>query len=350
MGIWYATRERVKSALGSKYTARDDQQIDDAIETSSRAAETLCKRAHFYPWLGTRTFDWPQPGVGGKSYELELGEHSLITLVSVTAGGDTLDVATIVPEPVNSGPPFSILSIDTDTGTTFGAGTGGSQRRLAVVGLWGWNDDTRPAGALAEALDTSETGVDVTDSSMIGVGTLLRVDDERLVVTARTLLDTTQNLGAALDADNADDGVNLGDGTAFHIGEVITIDTERMLLVDIAGNVGTVKRAWDGTRLAAHLIGADIYAGRRLTVERAAAGTTAAEHDTATALTLWPPPAGIGTFTAAAAISQVENEQAGYARVTGEGEGAHETGGRQVESLAAQVRSGYGRTHGPLAV
>lgn len=349
MGYWYTTRERVKYALGSKLTARDDQQVDDAIETWSRQAEILCNRAHFYPWLGTRSFDWPQPGID-RAWELDLGEYPLISLTSMTAGGSALDVAELLREPVNSGPPFFTIAADTDTGVSFGSGSGGSQRRVAAVGLWGWTDEARPAGALAEALDTSETDVDVTDGSGIGVGSLLRVGDERLVVTARTVLDSGQNLGAALDDSDADDAVNLTDGTVFHPGEVLTVGTERMLLVDVVGNVGTVKRAWDGTRLAAHLIAADIYADRRLTVERAAAGTTAAAHDTAAALTVWVAPSGVAAFTTAGAISQIENEQAGYARVTGEGEGAHETGGRQVESLAKQVRSRYGRGRGPLAV
>lgn len=349
MGYWYTTREAVKAALDSKLTARDDTQVDEAIETASRSAERLTNRAHFYPWTGTRYFDWPQDGLG-RAWELELEEFGLITLTSITAGGTALTVADLILEPRNAGPPYVTIAADVDTGATFGAGTGGTQKRVAVTGLWGYADTSSPAGALAEALDTSETGVDVTDSSRVGVGTLLRCGDERMNVTGRDLLDSGQNTSAALDADDTDDAVGLTDGTQFHVGEELWIDTEAMLLTAISGNTGTVRRAWNGTRLAAHLTAADIYAPRRLTVERAAAGTTAAAHDTATALTRWVPPGGVWSLAKAEAIAQIENEQAGYARVTGEGEGAHETGGRQVESLRKQVRNRYGRSRGPVAI
>lgn len=349
MGYWYTTREAVKGALGSKLTARDDTQVDEAIETASRSVEQLCNRAHFYPWTGTRHFDHPQNGYG-RTWEVELDEFPLITLTSITAGGTALTIADLILEPRNSGPPYTTIAADTDTGATFGAGSGGDQRRVAVTGLWGYSDDSKPAGALAEALDTSEPGVDVTDSSKIGVGTLLKCESERMNVTARDLLDTGQNTSAALDADDTDDAVGLTDGAQFHVGEELWINSEAMLLVAISGNTGTVKRAWNGTRLAAHLTAQDIYAPRRLTVERGAAGTTAAAHDTATALTRWAPPGGVWSLTVAEAIAQVENEQAGYARITGEGEGARETGGRQVESLRKQVRNRYGRSRGPVAV
>lgn len=350
MGYVYTTREAVKGALGSKLTARDDTQVDEAIETASRNVERLCNRAHFYPWTGTRHFDYPQYGYGARPWELELDEHGLITLTSITAGGTALTVADLILEPRNSGPPYTSIAADTDTGATFGAGTGGDQRRVAVTGLFGYSDDSKPAGALAEALDTSEPGVDVTDSSGIGVGTLLKCESERMNVTGRDLLDTNQNTSAALDADDSDVEVGLTDGTQFHVGEELWINAEAMRLVAISGNTGTVERAVNGTVLAAHLTAQDIYAPRRLTVERAAAGSTAAAHDTATALTRWAVPGGVWSLTLAEAVAQVENEQAGYARITGEGEGARETGGRQVESLRRQIRSVYGRSRGPLAV
>lgn len=348
--IWTVTRDAIKGALGSKLTARDDAQVDEAAATATTNVAALCNRAHFTPWHGTRTFDWPQPGIGHLD-ELDLREYSLISLESVTAGGTALTLGDLIKEPANSGPPYTSLRIDPDSSSSFGDGTGGPRGRVSIVGWWGHTADaSAPAGALAEALDSSETGVDVTDSSMIAVGTLLECEDERMNVTARGLLDSGQNLGTALAADDTDDAVNLTLGTAFHVGEVLWIDSEAMLLVAKSGNTGTVKRAWDGTRLAAHLINADIYVPRSLTVERGAAGTTAAAHDTATALTRWVVEDGVFSLSKAEAVSQVENEQAGYARVTGEGEGAHETGGRQVESLRKQIRKRYGRSRGTVTV
>lgn len=349
MGYWYTTREAVKNALGSKLTACDDSQVDEAIETGARSVETLCNRAHFHPWLGVRYFDWPAY-TGGQAWELDLEEFPLVRLDSITAGGDALDVSTLILEPRNLGPPYFTIAADTETGTTFGAGSGGRQRRAAPLGLWGWSDTTAPAGLLAEALDASETGVDVTDSSRVGVGTLLEVGDEWMNVTGRDLLDTGQNTSGALGADDTDDAVGLSDGTLFAVGEELWVDSEAMLLVAKSGNTGTVRRAWNGTRLAAHLTGADLYAPRRLTVERAAAGTTGAEHDSAAPVGRWLVPGGVWSLNLAEAVAQVENEQAGYARTTGEGEGARETGGRQIVAKRAEVRNRYGRGRGPLAI
>src|SRR5690606_22447868 len=55
---WYTTRETVKAALDYKETARNDAQVDRAIESASRAVEGLLHR-RFYPETATRYFDWP---------------------------------------------------------------------------------------------------------------------------------------------------------------------------------------------------------------------------------------------------------------------------------------------------
>src|SRR5690606_34488219 len=107
---------------------------------------------------------------------------------------------------------------------------------------------------------------------------LIKLGTEHMVVTGRSMLDTGQNIGADLDASNSAVTVAVTDGTAFSAGETLLIGSERMLIVDVAGNNLIVKRAWDGSVLAAHTSGADIYASRTLTVERGALGTTAATH------------------------------------------------------------------------
>lgn len=54
----YATREEVKSALDIKQTARNNDQVDRAIDSASRAVEGLLHRV-FYPTFDTRYVDWP---------------------------------------------------------------------------------------------------------------------------------------------------------------------------------------------------------------------------------------------------------------------------------------------------
>lgn len=343
MGVWYTTRENVKRSLDSKATARDDWQVDLAIEAGSRAAEKLCRRSHFHPLIATRYFDWPDETTRGvRPWRLRLGKHTLISLTTLVVGGDTIASGYLLRP--DDGPPYH--RIEMDTSTSPGAFSAGDthQRAVAVTGVWGEDDDTSPAGALAEALETTtETAVDVTNSAAVGVGSLVLVGSEWMAVTAKSLLDTGQNLGANLGEDDAATTVNLGSGAAFTVGEEITIDSETMLLVGISGDNGTVIRAWDGSVLAAHTSAADIYAPRTLTVERGAVGSTAATHLTAAALAVWDPPGGIEALVRAEAISQILNENAGYARTVGEGESLREAAGKTLNQLRKEAKRTYGR-------
>src|SRR3546814_15641842 len=97
-----------------------------------------------------------------------------------------------------------------------------------------------------------------------------------MLVIQKQALDTTQNLASAMNALKNDQTVDASDGTLFFVGELILIDSERMRIVDITGNNLTVVRAYDGSTLAAHSLGADVYVYRRLTVERCAPGPPAA--------------------------------------------------------------------------
>ncbi len=211
---------------------------------------------------------------------------------------------------------------------------------VVVTGRWGFSEDTETAGTLAAAVsDTTGTSVDVSDSSAIGIGDLVLVDSEQLLVTSKSQLDSGENLGGNLTADKADVTVDLTDGSQFTVGEIILIDSERMLLVDISGNNGTVRRAYDGTVLAAHTSGADIYAPRTLTVERGAVGTTAATHSNGAALVRNVPPALITDLTIAEAVYTYEQEAAGYGRTIGDGEAARESRGTALMDLRSQAKT-----------
>lgn len=340
----YCTRDAVKAALDSDLTARDNAQVDRAIHSTRQRIDSLLHVAHCDPQDGTRYFPWPGDP-GQRSWVLYLGEDRLVALTSATTDGTALTVGDLNLEPVNTGPPYTRVETDRDTATTYDGST--SQRNLALVGTWGLGDDQLPAGALAAALvDTTGTTVDVTNSAPIGVWSLLLCGTERMIVTAMGLLDSGQNLGGNLTASLANDTVNLTSGAAFTVGEVITIDAERMLLVDIAGNNGLVKRAWDGSTIAAHTATADIYVPRRLTVERGASGSTAATHALSAAVTVWDPPGELESLAVAEAVVQIENEQSAYARMVGSADGQREAAGRSTASIKAlrdSVFSTYGR-------
>lgn len=340
MGIFYASREAVKAALDVKATARNDAQIDRAIESASRTVEKLLHR-RFYPEQATRKFDWPN-GSYARSWRLWLDDNELITLDELASGSVVFGPSEYFLRRADSKdePPYDSIELSLDGNAAFGQGTTW-QRDVSVTGLFGYDDVVMPAGALAEALDTTETGVDVTDSS-IGVGDLITVDTERMVVTGKTMLTTGQTLQADLTANAAGVSVSVTNGAAYTVGEVILLDSERMLIVDVAGNTLTVKRAWDGTVLATHS-GSTIYAPRTLTVTRGALGTTAATHSSSAGVSRQVYPGPVVALCVAESLSTVQNELAGYAHTSGSDNNSTTLSMSALQSARDLAMQTYGR-------
>lgn len=341
---WYATRETVKAALDVLETARANVRIDAALRFGTEAVDRLTHRtvpgwSGLSPLVATRTFDWPD-FTSERSYRLWLNRFEVISITSMTSGGVVITSGQRKLYPAD-GPPYDRIEMDLSGAGSLGGGAT-HQQDVSLLGLYGYRDDTAPAGALAEALDASESAIDVTDSASIGVGDLIKVDSERMIVTGKAMLTTGQTLQANLAASREADTASVTTGSAFAVGETILLDSERMLIVDIAGNTLVVKRAWDGTRLAAHS-GSTIYAARTLTVERGAGGTTAASHDTATAVTRHVPPALASELCLAEALSDLLQSQSAWARVVGSGEGQREASGRGLNDIRDQCYAALGR-------
>ncbi len=338
----YASREDVKAALESKETARNNARIDEHLQAASREAESLCHR-RFYPEVATRYFDWPNYQYA-RSWRLWLDEDELISVSSLLAGGTTIASTDYFLEPVNSGPPYTHIEIDLDSSAAFESGST-HQRAIAVAGTYaGAPLRTTPGGALAEALDTSETAVDVTDSASIGIGSLINVESERMLVTGKSQLTTGQTvITTALTASAANESVLVTSAAGFTVGEVLTVDAERMLLLDITSNTLTVKRAWDGSTLAAHNTGVTIYAPRTLTVVRGALGTTAAAHDTATAITVQVYPSLVRELTIGETVELLSGHARAWAQSVSNGEGKTLPPGVGLPGLRDRVRQAHGR-------
>lgn len=336
----YATREDVMRALDTKLTARNAAQIDRQLEAASRDVDKLCHR-RFYPELATRYFDWPASQYG-TAWRLWLDDSELIEVTAVSSGGTSISTADVLLEPNRSGPPYSRLELNIGSNAAFGGGDT-HQRDITVTGLWGYTDDETPAGTLAGAVASASVAtitVSAAAAAALGVGSVLRIGDERMLVTGRSMAYTGQTLGTALDAQAKTVTVTVADGSGYEVDEVILIDGERMLVVDIADDNLIVKRAWDGSTLAAHTQFTAIYAARSLTVTRGALGTTAATHADATAVLRWEPPALVRQLVIAQAISGLTSETAGYTRSVRSGEGSSERN-RDTGAVAALRQSVY---------
>jgi hypothetical protein len=343
----YATREDVQRALDIKLTARNARQIDRALASSSRSADDLCHRK-FYPVVETRYFDWPSSQYR-PSWRIWLDDSELVSLTAASAGGVALDVADLLLEPARTGPPFNRVEVNIGTSAAWSSGDT-HQRAVAFTGVWaGAPLAETTLGALAGAVaSTTVTTVSVTGaaSAELGVGSVLRVDSERMLVTNRTMADTGQNVGGSGLAAQANSvTLTVTDGTAFEVDEILLVESERMLIVDIAGNQLTVIRAWDGTVLAAHAAGVDIYAPRTLTVTRGALGTTAATHTSGTAVVRWDPPGLVRDLVIADAENRVLQEQAGYARVSKASSGSKSSAVEtlSLDLLRERVYNAHGR-------
>lgn len=342
---WYATREAVRTALGSASTARDDAQVDRAIQQGSLDVDTLCNRT-FQPHLATHSFDWPSEQTP-RSWRLWLDQYDLIAPTQILSAGVVVPPTDYNLEPANEGPPYRWIETRLDRPSTWSSDSTW-QHAIQITGWWGYSDEQAPAGQLAAAISsTTATTVTVSDSTAVGVGDLLTAGAERMTVTDKSLADTGQTLQTPVSAKKDEVLFAVSDGTAYHRGEILTLGAERIRIRDIAGNSLTVERAYDGSLLDSHS-GSAIYAPRLLTVARAAAGTTAATAASGTAITRWVPPALAETLTIAEAMSTLLQEQAGYARTVRTQAGT--SGTRSVaavtvelDALRARVVSALGR-------
>lgn len=338
----YATREDVQRALDVQPSAASARQIDRALQSASRDVDSLCHRK-FFPWQGEYRFDWPDSQYR-PSWRLWLDDHGLLSLTSITSGGTAIDPADIVLYP-NDGPPYNRIETSLGTSATWGGGDT-HQQDITLTGLWGYTLDETTDGALTTAVATTTATtltVDGPTSAIVGVGSVLRIGEERLLVTGRTMTATGQTLGADLAVQKNATTVTVADASGFAVDETLLIDGERARITDIAGTTLVVERAVDGSTLAAHTAGAALYAPRALSVARGALGTTAATHADAAPVYRWEPPGLVRDLAIATAMDRILQEQAGYVRTVKTGTGAKATAANALESLRTQTYNAHGR-------
>lgn len=340
----YATREMVQRSLDLKDTWRSNDQIDRAIETSSRTIDSQLHRV-FYPRDTTYSWDWPNRQFVSP-WELRLEQWDLLVLTQLISGGVVIPLAQVIPRPTNRlpGRPYTKIELDRSSTATFAAGPT-PQNAIAITGTWGYTADTDPAGILAAQIaTTSVTTMTVSDGSLLGVGDLAVIQSERLLITARATVTTGQtNLAGATTASAADSAVTVTDGTQVHAGEVLLLDQEQLLVADVTGNVLTVKRAWSGSTLAVHSAATALYAYRVLTVARGQLGTTAATHSQSTAVTRHRPPPLIRDLGIAEAENQLLQETSGYSRTVGAGDTAMPASGAGLADKWDEAVQAHGR-------
>lgn len=308
----YANRELVKRKAGIQLSAYMDEEIDQALQFASVAVEKLTHRI-FYPRYAIKAFNWPNRQMG-TSWRLWLDDQELILVTSLVSANTEIASDDFFLEPTNSGPPYDYIEINIGSSASTAAFASGStsQHSILINGLWGFNDNASSAGTLVDAITADETNILVSNTARFSVGDLIRIDDERMLVIEKTFADISQPLQNNLTANVANNLFTVPDGTQFSRGEILTVDSEQMWIVAITGNNLTVKRAYNGSVLAAHTAPATVYAPRLIEVSRAAVGTVATTHEAARALTMYEPPAPVQALCAAYAVDYLLKSQSGF--------------------------------------
>ncbi len=346
MTNWYGSRERMKRAAQINGTTQD-ARVDRLLESVSRTIDKLTHR-FFIPKTETRLYRWPRHQTSRATILwLDAGLISVSTLQTRAQDSSptTISASDFFLEPINYGPPFNRIEIDESSSAAFESGNT-QQRSISVAGSWGYAEDTRSAGTVdGNGLGmTTATEFVCSDASLIDVGDTLLIESEQLFVSERVLAALGSILiDGALTADISEVTVTVDSSHGLNAGEVIQVNSEKMFIESIATNDLTVVRSYDGSVLAAHNNDTAVQVFRTLTVERGVNGTTAATHADTTAISVYEPPLDITELALAEALAAFHQEQSGWGRTIGTGEGATELGGRALGDLRERVVKHYRR-------
>jgi hypothetical protein len=370
----YANRTDAQRSVDMKEGLDSNAALDRALMSAADNIDGSFHRV-FYPSDDTRFFDWPaQGGSGGGQYaepwRLWLNENDLTVLTSLVSGGVTIPLSAVFLEPVNNpqkGRPFyTYIELDRSQPWAFGNNAQTPQHSIAMGGTWGYGAAADLAGTLAAGVASGDTTVTTSDGSRLGPGDLMILGygqsaapfpaaygyagaigaytGERILVTDVSTVTTglTQSGSGVTTAASSDQALTWTGTGSLTVGEVIVLDQEDLLVEQIVGSVATVRRAWNGTTLAAHS-GATIYAFRQYSVTRGLLGTTAASYSTSANVYKHRVPPLVHDLSIAEAAGQVLQEGSGYARTVGSGESAHPAPGIALADKWDEARTRHGR-------
>uniref|UniRef100_A0A6M3IJ37 Putative head tail connector protein n=1 Tax=viral metagenome TaxID=1070528 RepID=A0A6M3IJ37_9ZZZZ len=186
----YVGLTTLKAGIGAGISGTaDDAILLSKLEAASRDIDRFCER-RFYVESTTKYFDGDGTNLLLVPDLLSITTLQLDDDVDGLTWEETLSAA--VPdyllEPYNSWPKTRIRLHPMGTYAAFTAGP----RTVAIAGSWGYGNGvsatpyTPNLTTTTEELDASETGVDVTDRTVLEVGDTLLIESEQMYVTAIT--------------------------------------------------------------------------------------------------------------------------------------------------------------------
>lgn len=353
MNIPYATREQIMRSLEVLESAYAGHLIDAKIRAASRSAEGFLHR-RFYPELRTILRDWPNHS-SSPSWEIDLGDQEAIAVDTVTSGGTDITADVILRRGDDlAEPPYSTLQVNLSTNAAFSAGTSW-QRSLSLRMLFGYSDTATSlaGGSLSGIINSTVTTLVINPLSGYftpGIGSLIKIGTERLLLMDRRMSSTTLTTTSSLtDVQSARSFTSAG-AASLAVGEIILLDSERMRIDDIAGSTVIVTRAWDGTVLASHTSGSTIYALRTFVAWRGALGSIAASHADTDPVYVHEYPALLNELVIAETVTLLEQNAGGYARTLGSGAGTREAVGLGLDDIRERAYRELGRKNRLAAI
>lgn len=337
-----------------KLTPDAIRHVDSSIEAAVDDIERLCKR-RFWNAIETNVWDWPNfqraypwriwmdaKEVADNAGTGPLGVAPVITTGVQSSNPKVIPLSALFWQPRNYGPPWDAIEINRSTAYSYGL-SNTPQEDVSIMAVYGYWTQTKSGGALAAAVSsTSATTVTVSDGAVLGVGDVINIDTEALLVRDRAMTDSgqAQQGSGCSTAETSDNVLAVTDGTKYFIDEILQLDAEWLHVLSISGNNLTVERSYNGTVLATHS-GAEVYAQRLLTVQRGFGGSTAATHLNSAGITVDIVPGQVRELAIAESLNYVYQKTDAYARTIGENSSI--VPGGSLPDLRNRVYEGFAR-------
>ena len=183
----YATIGDIKDILGITATT-DDTTIRKIAEAASRSIDAYCNR-YFYTQSATRYFDgavklWLPDLLSITT--LKTDEDGNATFENTLAATDYLLYGHGIEDSLNT-LPYTRLEISENS--DYSSFASGIRKGVEIVGVWGYGDGISATPYISdtttnEALDASETAVDVTSATNLSAGQVILVESEQMYISS----------------------------------------------------------------------------------------------------------------------------------------------------------------------
>lgn len=183
----YATIGDIKDILGITATT-DDTALRKIAEAASRSIDQYCNR-YFYTQSATRYFDgavklWLPDLLSITT--LKTDEDGNATFENTLAATDYILYGHGIEDSLNT-LPYTRLEISENS--DYSSFASGIRKGVEIVGVWGYGDGISATPYISdtttnEALDASETAVDVTSATNLSAGQVILVESEQMYISS----------------------------------------------------------------------------------------------------------------------------------------------------------------------